>query len=85
MKNLGKKAQDKITGFTGIITAKCNYLYGCSQYSLTPEVDKDGKRKENEWFDEGRIKILGKGVKAKEVQAEENGCEIRENPKQDRF
>ena len=54
MKNLGKNATDKITGFKGIVTAKAMYLYGCAQYLLTPPVDSTGKRQEGEWFDEGR-------------------------------
>lgn len=36
---LGLKAKDKITGFEGIITARCEYLTGCNQYCLTPQAD----------------------------------------------
>ena len=35
MEKLGKKAKDKITGFEGIITAKCDYLWVCSVYADT--------------------------------------------------
>jgi len=80
MKNLGKKAKDKITGFKGIMTAKCIYLYGCTQYCLNPEVNKEGKRQEPEWFDEGRIEIIGKGIAPDEVKSDKNGCETREHP-----
>ncbi len=81
MKNFGKKGRDKITGFTGVITAKIDYMYGCSQYCLTPEIDKDGKRVDGEYFDEGRIEILEQVVTPESVKAEKNGCDKREYPK----
>ena len=73
MKNLGKKAKDKVTGFTGIITSKHIYLYGCNNYGLNPGVDKEGKLRKSEYFDEGRIEILGEGIKPEDVQSEEPG------------
>lgn len=78
-KLLGKQAKDKVTGFEGIITAKCEYMYGCSQYGLTPPA-KDGKINDTAWFDEGRITIIGEGIEPEAVQAEQNGCEFREHP-----
>ena len=73
MIGLGQKAKDKITGFEGILTGRCEYLYGCDQYLLTPSVDKEGKRQDGEWFDEGRIEIIGDGVKPEDVQVDEPG------------
>jgi len=78
MENFGKKATDKVTGFKGIITGKCFYMYGCAQYLLVGKVDKEGKNESN-WYDEGRIKILGKGVEVKEVQSEKPGAEFRDD------
>lgn len=80
MELLGKKGKDKITGFIGIITAKCFHLYGCSQYGLTPEIDKEGKQNTVGWFDEGRIEIIGEGVKPSDVRVEENGCDNQIHP-----
>lgn len=80
MQNFGKKAKDKVTGFKGIITGRCDYMYGCGQYLLMPVVDKNGKKMDGEWFDEGRIEITGKGVNPEAVQAEKPGCENREHP-----
>ena len=80
MENFGKKATDKVTGFTGVITAKALYMYGCAQYLLVPKVDKDGKRQDGEWFDEGRIEIGGEEINPDSVKAEKNGCEVREYP-----
>jgi hypothetical protein len=80
MKNFGKKGKDKVTGFEGMITAKCNYMYGCSQYLLTPKIDKDGKKLDGEWFDEGRVEILKPMIEPKSVKAKKPGCETREHP-----
>jgi len=42
---LGKKGKDKVTGIEGMITGKCEYLYGCTQYCIVPE-SKDNKHSE---------------------------------------
>lgn len=68
MENLmGKLAKDKITGFTGIITSKHEYLTGCNQYGLQPAIDKDGKVPDKGYFDEGRVEIIGPGITEAEV------------------
>ena len=72
MKNLGKQARDKVTGFDGIIVGKINYLFGCGQYGIAPK-SSDGKVNETNWFDEGRIEITGDGISANDVQAEKPG------------
>lgn len=71
----GKKAKDKISGFEGIITGKCFYITGCSQYLLQPPA-KDGDFKEGHWFDEGRLEYAGGGVSLESVQTEDPGCDI---------
>lgn len=83
MHNFGKKGRDKVTGFTGVITARCDYMYGCSQYCLTPGVDKDGKLKDNGWFDSGRIEVLEEEIIPDDVQAEKPGCEFQNHPHQE--
>jgi len=80
MKNLGKKGKDKITGFEGIIIGRCAYLYGCTQYCLTPKAVK-GETKDSEWFGEGRIQITGPGITAKEVRGDKDGGANRDCPK----
>jgi len=81
MNNLGMKARDKVTGFEGIITGKINYLYGCSQYGIVPPVTPDNKIGDCQWFDEGRIEILGKGITAASVQVEKPGGVNRDAPR----
>ena len=77
---LGQKAKDKITGFKGIITGRASYIYGCDQYLIIPKLGKNGVRLA-EWFDEGRIEIIGKGILPKEVRVEKNGGPNIEAPK----
>lgn len=78
MEKLGKKAKDKITGFEGIIISKVTYLFGCNQYGIAPQYydSEKGKRADTEYFDEGRIEILGDGVRADEVSVDEPGADF---------
>jgi hypothetical protein len=62
MITLGVLAKDKITGFKGIATARIEYLNGCVQYALKPPVDKDGKSRDSEWFDESQVEIINQGI-----------------------
>ena len=55
---LGKKAKDKITGLTGIITSVSFDLYGCIQAVITPPASKEGKVNSGHWFDVTRLEIL---------------------------
>lgn len=59
---LGYRAKDKITGMEGVITSICFDLYGCVQAVLNPGLDKDGKPKENFWYDVNRLEISKKSV-----------------------
>jgi hypothetical protein len=79
--NLGKEGQDKITGFTGIITACCSYITGCDQYGLAPKVNAEGKIEPTQWFDTGRVDIVGDGITGKSVQGDKNGGPSRDAPR----
>ncbi|OGV56923.1 MAG: hypothetical protein A2X49_02140 [Lentisphaerae bacterium GWF2_52_8] len=81
MNTLGMKVKDKITGFTGIVIGKCDYLFGCSQYGLCPVVGKDGKIGDTHWFDEGRIEVIGNGISAKSVKVKKPGGPQRDAPR----
>lgn len=77
---LGKKVRDQVTGFEGIATAKLIFLYGCSQYGVTPEV-KDGKLDDSHYFDEGRLEVVGPGIAPESVQVEKPGADHSMFPK----
>lgn len=72
MIDLGVKGKDKITGLEGIITGRAQYLYGCDQYCINAPA-KEGKLGDSQWFDEGRIEVIGKGIQPKEVRTEKPG------------
>ena len=59
---LGRKMRDVITGFTGRVVGYVTYLTGCNQALLTPQVDKEGKPVEAEWFDEQRLEYVDDSV-----------------------
>jgi len=82
MIELGQKAEDKITGFYGVITGRSQYLTGCDQYCLAPPIRKGiNEVQRSEWFDEGRIKILGPGVTAADVAGPVPGGPQRDAPR----
>lgn len=53
---LGTKVKDVITGFSGVVTGRVEYLTGCNQLLVTPAIAKDGSARESCWFDEQRCK-----------------------------
>lgn len=54
--DLGLEGRDIITGFTGIITGRADYVAGCRQYCLQPACS-NGKFEQAQWFDEERVRI----------------------------
>jgi hypothetical protein len=70
MANLGDKVRDRINGFTGIVTGRAEYLYGCVQVLVAPQkTTKEGKRPDSEWLDEDRVEVLKAGVHGKPASA----------------
>ena len=66
MFKLGSKVIDLVTGFSGIVTARVEYLNGCRQYCVTPSVDKEGKKQEHDYIDE--TQLAGDGTTKKEAE-----------------
>ena len=50
---LGDRACDVISGFSGIVTGLARYLYGCERAQVEAETTKDGLKVE--WFDVMRL------------------------------
>jgi hypothetical protein len=50
---LGEKVIDSVTNFAGVVTGRCDYLYGSSQIKVEA-MGPDGKFV-SEWFDESRL------------------------------
>ena len=59
---LGARVRDALSGFEGIAYGRIEYVTGCTQYQVVPPVDKDGKRRDAEWFDEARLEITARPI-----------------------
>lgn len=55
---LGVTAKDKITGFQGVVTGRCEYISGCDQALLIPKVDEKGSHRDGHWFDVQRLEVI---------------------------
>ena len=56
---LGAHLRDRISGFDGVVVARTEYLHNCSRYMLQPRaVDKDGKPKDVQSFDEDQLEPM---------------------------
>lgn len=52
--------EDNISGFKGIAIGITQWAWGCITIGLSPKgLDKDGKIRETEWFDEDRLILVG--------------------------
>jgi hypothetical protein len=59
---MGLEAKDKVTGYTGFITSRTQYITGCDGYGLMPTVSEGNKVDDGRIFDENRLKITGPGL-----------------------
>lgn len=74
---MGKEVKDIVTGFSGIVTGKITWLFGCNQYNVMPRVAENGDTKDGQWFDEGRLEVINEGIRPTEVMAptgKRGGC-----------
>lgn len=63
MITLGTEVQHTITGFKGIVTARCEYINGCIQFCVQPQgLDKDGKMFESLYIDDRTLVEVGPGI-----------------------
>ena len=67
---LGDRVKDKIDGFKGIITAKCEYLNGCTQFQVQPEKLDEHKSIKPEWIDEGNLILIKEEALTPDVDKE---------------
>lgn len=70
---LGSEVEDKVSGFQGKALVVIESLHNCNSYYVEPSVDKDGKLRDGQWFDEGRLKVKGKGITPEEVASPKRG------------
>jgi len=58
MIQLGQKVKDRLTGFEGIASGRCEYLTGCAQVLVQPSVDSKGTWVESRWLDDPRLVVI---------------------------
>ncbi len=60
---LGDRVRDIYTQFEGIATSRTEWLHGCDRVSINPTtLDKDGKVRERETFDDTRVELVERGA-----------------------
>lgn len=59
---MGDKVRDAITGFTGVVTGRCEYVSGCNQALVAPGVKEDGTFVESMWLDDDRLEVIESNV-----------------------
>ena len=76
MIQLGNQVEDVITGFTGIATAKVEYINGCTQFCVTPK-SRDGKMPDGEYFDHQRLRFVAEALA---LPSSDTGGSMRDTP-----
>lgn len=74
MIELGTKVRDTITGFTGIITGRTQWLYGCVRCYVEPRELHEGKPVDACTFDEERLEVVIEENKKEQVQIREGAA-----------
>ena len=69
---LGNKVKDKITEFTGIATAKIEYINGTVKYLVEPKC-KEGEIMSGEYIEKERLIIEDKGINIKKSHLKKVG------------
>lgn len=56
--NLGDEVKCKITGFTGVVFTRSQWLHGCNTYGLKSRELREGKPQDLVWFDEPALELI---------------------------
>ena len=72
MVNLGQRYYDKVTGSSGVATARVEYVTGVPRVQLET-LEHDGKKIVSAWFDEDRL--LGVNTQEAEPETPQEGVE----------
>lgn len=60
--NLGDKVRDKVTGLSGIVIGRTEWLYGCVRCIVQPQELKDGRPVDNYQVDEPQLELIEAGA-----------------------
>lgn len=76
----GDEVKCKVTGFSGIVIARMEWLNGCLQYCIKPKMkmkkDESIKMPDGEYIDEKQLKLLkSKKINLKNIPTEGPGSD----------
>lgn len=63
---VGDEVRDTITGFSGVVVCRSEWMFGCVRITVQPRELKDGKPVDYVSFDEDQLEVLS-ASKQKEV------------------
>jgi len=56
----GEHVRDLVTGFSGVIVSRTDYISGCNRYYVQPQVGEDNKMIDGVFLDEPALERLEK-------------------------
>ena len=69
---LGDRVRDTFTGYEGFVHGQAEYITWCNRVGINKrELDKDGKVRDNEWFDDVIVELVQE--RQSEVESRETG------------
>jgi hypothetical protein len=76
---LGDRVKDRVSGFSGIVISRTEYLNGCQQYGIAPPTDKEGKMMDSYNIDGQQLELVDKGLNEVEpvVKKQTGGASTR--------
>ena len=77
--NLGADVKDPLTGYSGIIMCRNQWLHGCNTYGVKSRQLKEGTPIHLEYFDEGQLELVTDNGKA-EKKTTGGPCSIVPEP-----
>ncbi|MDX8513582.1 hypothetical protein [Mesorhizobium captivum] len=72
---LGTTMRDAITGFSGVVVGRVEYLTGCNQGLIQPKAKEDGTLADSAWFDEQRLEAVAGVPRVKLDNGNTPGCD----------
>jgi hypothetical protein len=81
MVGLADRVRCRISGFEGLCIGRAEYLYGCVQVLVAPEITAEGKLIDSCWLDEDRVEVVDVGVATRpESAAVRAGGPVQKTP-----
>lgn len=56
--SMGDQVRDTLSGFTGVVIARSEFLTGCNQVLVMPESHDPSKMNDSHWFDVERMQKI---------------------------